>query len=71
MSTNSLCSEKNKEWKDINDLDSCKDATKESPTSQNDSMFPKGCYEFKNQFFFNTHSTGSRELNSSPMCELG
>ena len=75
LSTDNLCSEK--EMLSIDNLNECKDAMIRLGISgelieQSTSEFPKGCYQHINEkVYFNSHSTGSREENSAPICQKG
>ena len=75
LSTDDLCSEKG--MLSIGTMNECKDAMMRIGISgelskQSTSEFPKGCYQHINEkIYFNSHSTGSREENSAPICQNG
>ena len=75
LSTDDLCSDKG--MLSIGNMNECKDAMIRLSISgelseQSTSEFPKGCYQHTNEkVYFNSHSTGSREENSEPICQKG
>ena len=73
--TNQLCSYGHKNIRQrIDDVERCKDATKELGYGFKDSRsrasFPAGCYLFKdtNLTYFNTHSTGRTSKDAKQIC---
>ena len=67
-----LCSDSGDQ--DITTLQECEDAALSlnvnSPTSEDLSSYPKGCYIWgSSSVYFNTHVTGSVKDNARPICK--